>query len=190
MTAWGFLSATWANAKGLEPTRADAPSSNRSLKVDTQDQRRPEFFACFSFSLGSGHNGYRGDAETGSRRPTGVNSNAEENCCDCFWSRSGPVSPRRQRPDGPVDGARRGAAEDGNSPPPSPHAATTHAPATDGTSAPASRCHRSCTVNKTHREPASSSKPRRRRSSLLLCAASVITSTLRRACSPACSSST
>ena len=149
MTAWGFLSASWANAKGLEPTRADAPSSNRSLKVDTQDQRRPEFFACFSFSLGSGRNGYGGDAETGSRRPTGVNPNAEKNCCDCFWSRSGPVSPRRPRP---VDGTCRGAAEDGNSPPPSPHAATTHAPATDGTHAPASRCHRSCTVNKTHRE--------------------------------------
>src|ERR1700722_16118611 len=150
MTAWGFLSASWANAKGLEPTRADAPSSNRSLKVDTQDQRRPEFFACFSFSLGSGRHGYRGDAETGSRRPTGVNSNAEENCCDCFWSRSGPVSPRRQRPDRPVDGPRRGAAEDGNSPPPSPHAATTHAPATDGTPPPPSRC--SCTVNKIYRE--------------------------------------
>jgi hypothetical protein len=109
--------------------------------------------ACFSFSLGSGRNGHGGDVETiGSRRPAGVNPNAEENCCDCFWRRSSPVSPRRPRPDRPVDGARRGAAEDGNSPPPSPHAATTHAPATDGTPAPASRCYRSCTVNKTHRE--------------------------------------
>jgi len=105
-----------------------------------------------SFSLGSGRNRYGGDVETGSRRPIGVNLDAEENCCDCFWSRSSPVSPRRPRPDRPVDGARRGGAEDGNSPPPSPHAATTHAPATDGTPAPASRCHRSCTVNKTHRE--------------------------------------
>jgi hypothetical protein len=106
----------------------------------------------FSFSLGSGRNGYGGNVETiGSRRPTGANPNAEETCCDCFWSRSSPVSPRRPRP---VDGrgARRCAAEDGNSPPPSPHAATTHAPATDGTPAPAPRCHRSCTVNKTHRE--------------------------------------
>jgi hypothetical protein len=47
----------------LEPTRADAPSLNRSLKVDTLDQRRPEFLACFSFSLGSGRNGHGGDVE-------------------------------------------------------------------------------------------------------------------------------
>jgi hypothetical protein len=125
------------------------PSSNRGLKGRCEAPAPTGILLRFSFSLGSGRNGYGGNVETiGARSPElGVNSNAEDNCRHCFRSGSGPVSSRGRRPDD--DDHSRGArrrpgAEDGNSPPPSPHEAATHAYAADGTHAPASRRHRSC----------------------------------------------